>query len=288
MRPKKKNFELKFRFSALKAYIPKNSILKYTQKDGHLTDEGIALYVEALQLNRLEQLPREVKEHMASCEICMQQAIELYALMENIDEAVLGKHPSLNKEKKSPRKRYIRLGLVSAAATLALLLYWFSLEETALGPAPEAIRPAIKDTLNLPQEVPQQVPQALEEETPIQKTVPKPAPLPKEPEQYAYNFEPSEELEELTGAITRSNLIKIDKPQLDATLKVGQIISFAWQQSEQVPFFLIVLTNNEEILLRTEVSSGTYDYKEKLPPGLYYWKLETEDDLVHVGKFFIR
>lgn len=262
--------------------------MKYTQPDGHLTEEGIALYAEALYLNRIDQLPAEIREHMDNCDSCLQQAIELYALMEHVDEAVLGPHPSLKKEKKNPRRRYIRLALVSAAATLALLLYWFSLEESNLGPPPEAVRPPIKDTLSIPIETIEKGPQALEEEVPKQEAVPKPEPKPKEQELYAYNFEPSEDLEELTGAIVRSNLIKIDKPQVDATFKVGQIISFAWQQSEQVPYFLIVLTNNEEILLRTEVSSGIYDYKEKLPPGLYYWKLETEDDLVHVGKFFIR
>ena len=56
--------------------------MKLFDENLHLNEEGIALYVDALKLNTLEQLPEPVLEHVSECAACKLNIEELFQLLE--------------------------------------------------------------------------------------------------------------------------------------------------------------------------------------------------------------
>ena len=85
--------------------------MNYFNDKGHLTDEALSIYAEALKLDRQEQLPEALRGHLDSCLHCQEQAMALYSLIAGQDYSELGPHPTF-----SPG------GGSSSAATLKM---WF-------------------------------------------------------------------------------------------------------------------------------------------------------------------
>ena len=104
---------------------------------------------------------------------------------------------------------------------------------------------------------------------------------------YAANFEESENLEFLMGQNYRSgdDLIIIS-PSDDE--KIIEEVSFHWNYNSEVQLILLILDNNENVLFTFKVKADKLLFNvvdNGLDPGLYYWKLESEEDLFHIGKF---
>ena len=251
-------------------------------KNGHLTDEGIALYSEALRLDKIKQLPKSVHEHITMCDACHLEAMALYAIIAEKDYKSLGNHPFFEKQPASTL--YIRLtyAALAVAASIFALLYFNTREDLSPSSTPNS-QPTQAVVDSSTQIQPIQTPKAE-----IPQPEKKPAPAPPEQEQLALNFEISENLEGLVGEYTRSGAILVESPLPEAAFKVGQFISFAWQLEESEPIRLIIVNNLEKEILSLPLKTEQYQYKVNLPEGLYYWKLENEDDLLYVGKFFVR
>ncbi|MBL7792600.1 MAG: hypothetical protein JNK77_09770, partial [Saprospiraceae bacterium] len=49
--------------------------LNYFDQHGHLTDEGIARYAEALRQDAVDKLPAAIVQHIEQCESCHSQAL---------------------------------------------------------------------------------------------------------------------------------------------------------------------------------------------------------------------
>ena len=48
-----------------------------------------------------------------------------------------------------------------------------------------------------------------------------------------------------------------------------------------------VALNRAEVLHPVPVQGNHLTFREKLAPGLCYWKLESKEELLHVGKFYV-
>lgn len=262
--------------------------MKHHLINGHLTDEALALYTEALKLGHLAQLPEGIQEHIQACEDCHREAMDLYSLIADADYSALGQHPSF--EKSAPKKRnlYVRLtyGALALAASLCALLY-FNSQENLNPSVPDTPIQAFEDSIKQEEDI-TELPQEEVAQEQSEKREEMPKAEEQEPELLAGNFEVSDNLEDLVGEFTRSDIIKINNPSPGAEFKPGQFISFAWQQEKPQPHFLIIVNNQEEEIFKIFLEDGEYQYKEALSKGLYYWKLESEDDLLYVGKFFVR
>ncbi|MCB0562651.1 MAG: hypothetical protein KDD09_27050, partial [Phaeodactylibacter sp.] len=103
----------------------------------------------------------------------------------------------------------------------------------------------------------------------------------------AANFTPSETLDPLVGAVTRSSGLSDIQPPAGAELKIGEAVVFSWQTSVEGPLTLRLLNNREEEIFNRTVESNRLSSPMTLQPGLYYWKLETVDDLIYIGKFIV-
>jgi hypothetical protein len=93
-------------------------------------------------------------------------------------------------------------------------------------------------------------------------------------------------LEEMVAEVTRSEEVAVQSPQNGGNFSGGNIL-FQWQPIERAPLYLKILNNTGEELYSYAIEDNQLQFSEKLPRGLYYWKLETEDDLLYVGKFFV-
>ncbi|MBK8705206.1 MAG: hypothetical protein IPN33_17650 [Saprospiraceae bacterium] len=94
--------------------------MNYFDQHGHLTDEGIARYAEALRQDAVDKLPSAIVQHIEQCEPCHGQALDLYALIADADYSALGALPA-------PQATVRRLWVVrAAAAAVFVMLSWLA------------------------------------------------------------------------------------------------------------------------------------------------------------------
>ncbi|HRY99027.1 MAG TPA: hypothetical protein P5550_08210, partial [Bacteroidales bacterium] len=100
------------------------------QRDGlfdgpHLSGEGQALAADALALDRMEDLPDGVQEHLGECQECREAVIEVYQILRDTDSLPEeGDHPFFSRGEavEEPLKPAGRRWLKYAAIALLILL----------------------------------------------------------------------------------------------------------------------------------------------------------------------
>ena len=75
-------------------------------------------------------------------------------------------------------------------------------------------------------------------------------------------------------------------PSEGATL--GADAAFRWKAAGGKSQKLSILNNRGTAVLTKVVSHGEFVLRQKLAPGLYYWKIESETELLYVGKFLAK
>lgn len=242
----------------------------FFNRDRHLSDEGVALYVDALNLGKEDQLPEKIVAHVEDCPTCKAAIFELHEVMPEPNDAEYGPHPFF--EPKPVPKTWADNGLLRLAAVLVLGVGMTYLVYTRIfnkGPKTQitVTQPQTPDTTaQLP------APQ-------IDLPVPQPSDL------YAANFSPSANLEDWLDAELRAATLEILAPKNSSDVR-GEII-FQWQGEPPAGLQLKILNNREDALFTFTATGTQLVFKEALPPGLYYWKLETAEELLHVGKFYV-
>ena len=93
-------------------------------------------------------------------------------------------------------------------------------------------------------------------------------------------------LEEIVDDVERSSSLEVVSPKNEMNLK-GDVV-FAWERTEIPLVYLKLLNNLGEEIYSFTLQKNRFELTEELSPGLYYWKLESEDDLLYIGKFFIK
>ncbi|MBN1560358.1 hypothetical protein JW998_08915 [candidate division KSB1 bacterium] len=105
---------------------------------------------------------------------------------------------------------------------------------------------------------------------------------------FAVNSKPSPSMERLLNQTHRAEDVTVISPSNNDNVKKNLL--FRWQREDNSELFIIILNNREEELFTFSTTGNDYLFKnaaKKLPPGLYYWKLEDENELKHVGKFYV-
>lgn len=233
--------------------------------NNHLNENGIALVVDGLMLNRMNSLPLEIQSHVEECDTCKQQIIQVSELMRDQPIPATGKHPFFDAEKKgsSILQQYYR----AAAAVLILftggMLYFLMFEEQQGG---QRGQPQLQSSVD-------STARFEKKESPYEQHL------------IAEHFLPSPNLDDLIQSEFRSTSVEVLTPSIGATVQPP--ITFRWTQVNR-PVTLKILTNKEVILLTTIVSTDTFFTSKRFKPGLYYWKLEGMDELLFIGKFFVQ
>ncbi len=92
-------------------------------------------------------------------------------------------------------------------------------------------------------------------------------------------------LEESVDDFTRSSGLQVISPEVDDTLTVP--IVFRWQNKDASVRYLKILNNKGMVVAQGQPTANQWLFTQPLSPGRYYWKLESEDEVVYWGRFFI-
>lgn len=256
-------------------------------ENNHLTEEGLAQYVEAMQFDRTQGLPEAVLEHVEICGQCHGEIVELYTIVQAI--------PNITEEtlpEKKLHKQLLRLTILFAITLFSLFFFNKKGKEKILLPD---VPLETKDSIKIPKEYSIPIAKKEIEKQNSQKNIQpqKTEDIQKKQPQYfteepfAANFIPSEDLEPLAGADLRAYGMENMKPETGSHFKVEEIITFSWNFEKEKIYWLYVVNNRESQLLQQAVSDTAFVYQLALNPGLYYWKIEDEEELLFVGKFFV-
>lgn len=99
-------------------------------------------------------------------------------------------------------------------------------------------------------------------------------------------FQKLPRFESQIGQEYRSDAIEIISPKSMKTFISSENVDFQWQKTDIKSLVLSLYNNQGKLIFQKEIPS-IFILKQVLSPGLYYWQLETEDDIVFTGKFFV-
>lgn len=69
----------------------------------------------------------------------------------------------------------------------------------------------------------------------------------------------------------------------------GKTVPFDWSSPVKGKLFLGIMSNENLEVFYSEVKGTKFDLDTRnLAPGLYYWVLESEEDVLSAGKFFYK
>ncbi|MCB0651846.1 MAG: hypothetical protein KDC85_11275 [Saprospiraceae bacterium] len=258
-------------------------------KKTHLTEEAIARYAEAMQLDQLENLDISYIDHVENCPDCHLQVVELFVLLQQIDEKEKADKTAA-KARTAIIRPFYRLALVASVAGLAIFLYFNDQKPPHFAPADPV---AQEDAAPIPSATqPPAIKPPLTRETSPEATIPSTSESRKRQpsstvDQYASHFVPSDDYEALVGTDLRSVPLEIINPKPSSHFIPGEMITFSWDIKNSDLLYITILNNREDNITRQEIIDSTFTISSIMQPGLYYWKLENETEILHVGKFFI-
>ena len=107
----------------------------------------------------------------------------------------------------------------------------------------------------------------------------------------AENYRPMAEFELLVGSVTRSTGLKLIAPAALTVVAAGTPVRFKWISLASQPAVILMLMNNHGRLVCEIQTLHNDEYTLQtrgMPPGLYYWKIMYEDELVTMGKLTLK
>lgn len=246
----------------------------FFNNEGHLNEEGISLYADALMNDSVEELPASLKAHVEECLHCKSEIIEVYELSkENAETKVVPLYRSV--EHKAENMQYLRIAASFIVLIgLGFVFFQFLNNEKLASDGKTAINHPVVRVLFEPNNV---------------MAIDKTAVATETSELLASNYLPSSNLESMVGVAFRSEAINIISPKNSTIYKLNDQIVFQYElEGNAGTLNLKILNNKEDIVFQTNISGNKYLLNKKLSGGLYYWKLETDEDLLYVGKFIIK
>ncbi|MFZ4619930.1 MAG: hypothetical protein ACOYNS_05175 [Bacteroidota bacterium] len=231
--------------------------------DGHLNENGISLYADALLLDKQKQLPPQITEHVELCDDCKEQVFGLYEVMQEQPVDTSLPHPYFDAPHKilsfSIYYRAAAIFVLAVAGGTAYFLY--SSRQSSEVPPPVHVSIPIVPTDSTPAE------KGNDEHAIVENSI------------------PSSNLEDLVTSNFRSSSIEVLTPVAEAI--VSSPITFRWKEYPHA-VILRILNNKDVTLLTANVKTNTFVTSRSFLPGLYYWKLEDDGELLFVGKFFVK
>jgi len=260
--------------------------------DGHLTEEGLALAVDAMMLGKISYLPAPVQDHMTDCADCRKDIASLYDLVfENKELHPRVYHPLFDKNMEDPLPEKGTFSLAAKffqrlrspwgiAATLLVLVaiggtWYFAVTS---GNEEERIRQEIVGMMETDSD-------KLNGNMSTEETL-----------QYANN-QPDHRLatapgnprlEAMLRLRLRGNDFKMTSPEKNTIVRRMDKIVFAWEASGS-PATLNLLVIDEQGVNRAQIplKNKRYQFTVKLPEGLYYWVIVGDGALMSAGKISV-
>lgn len=257
-------------------------------ENGHLNDDLTARYADAVVEGGISDLPEEALRHVEICMDCKDRILELSMFLRNPDSFV---HVvGADTIPLQPRRKWyaypMRLAALFAAAALLLGTYFFVLKDNA---SLKEIFSNAGDAKQVQQQV-KETPKKPPAKEPRGKANGKQDPVVTKHNGNVTHphFRVNPNLESMLDTHYRSAGIQIISPVNNSTFNAGNDINFAWKPAPQGSVTLKIINNKNEVAYDYKVSGGEFVFNQKLAPGLYYWKLENQKDLLCIGKFLVK
>ena len=277
---------------------------QYISETGHLKDEYLNLYIEAHLINAVKYLPSDVLEHVENCKLCKDEIINGYDTLKDIQYIKIEEHPYfgsiVNSDKELRKTNFLILYRIAASIIFIISIgtlgyYFLNNELESLTPISEKlsenhtqkdgtkeknILPNLNDKIDLGEK---KIVQSEKDKKEINLND-----LVAEVKLEGEEYKLSPIITSMLGSTTRSDYIKIQQPKDSTYFKIGQHISFAWKSELSEEIKLTIFNNTDELIFESDVlKEETYNLTKILKPGVYYWKIESIDDMHHLGVFFI-
>ncbi|MEI6576685.1 MAG: hypothetical protein WCO63_10955 [Bacteroidota bacterium] len=257
--------------------------------DGHLNEEGQALFVDALQLGKTACLPEDVKNHMSLCEDCRAEVALLYDMIaENKPLQPQIAHPVLDAKKSKRTKKgsgidkdkdFVRR-LFSPWALAASLLILFG-----IGSAIYFFQSEIGGGDQSRNDVAENSAKGIKNFTQTKETGRNIQYAENKLDQTITDNFGNARLEALYKLQLRGIGFKIKSPAKNSRIKSSEEISFEWESPLSIKKLMMVFIDksgeNKRQLL---IDSRQKGIKIKLPPGYYYWIFIGDNEVISVGK----
>ncbi|UCH92531.1 MAG: hypothetical protein JSV88_19855 [Candidatus Aminicenantes bacterium] len=262
---------------------------------GHLSDEASTLMVEALQQGKITDAPQEVLTHVEACRECKDKIMEVVTFLRNPDSAGELRR-KITKKTKARQDWYFYRGKIAAVFVVFALLaaaYFFIYKNPSFlnrflaDPAAnkqdqEVLSKTTTPTPNInTHEKKAAVDRDMKDVNEIKANVGKR----KNGQSLASRYRVNPNLENMIGSRLRSGSFEVLAPGNGSVIE--EPIHFSWKKTLTETHTLKIVSNKNQVLYTYSVQGDSFDFREKLPMGLYYWKLESKNELLYVGKFFI-
>lgn len=241
------------------------SNIPFFSADGHLDELGIALYTDALSVNTTAAVPTDIVRHVEECDFCKQHIL---AVSELIDSQAI---QTLKHQPNHDTAIQPTFGTVFWYRAAAVVLFFF-ISSSAYFFVSQQNADAPVVTIEHPRH--------------DQTTASEPTNTPQKHEPIlADNFSSSPNLEGMLRTDFRSSSIDVISPEIGEIVRPP--ITFRWKETGH-PMKLKILTNKEVTILTAIVPADSFRSAKQFNAGLYYWKLELNDELLYLGKFFVK
>lgn len=254
---------------------------------------------ELISKYMLQELPNEectrFEEHYFRCEECykeLRSAEDALVLIKNEGKQLKEKPAITNPVTNILDKLFpsfsepVKWGIAFSSAAVLMAVIYFSFF---------TVSNEFPDEIKFAEESSDSTEQIVEEIVPDKETLPKP----NDKELIAVltgpAFETNPYYEELMMENLRSSreiVEKVTSPGIGEEITTGKV-SFSFTLKENLPLELKVLNNNEDVIFTSiidqsiipEINLAISQSALKVP-GLYYWRLEDENEVYYIGKFY--
>lgn len=262
----------------------------------HLNELGISIYTDALLYGKITELPKKILHHVAECEECKKEILENFALLKD-KKLEKEEHPSFGIKSKesfisqSGGNRHVLYKIIRIAAIFILLIgigylmFYFALKKSDKAILSDSqITDSLKNNkrehriISEDRELINYVTDN-ETEVKIQDTL----------HLYAQNYIRNSVFEGMIDAYFRSyTRFKILSPANNMEYHINDNITFKWEGVLPGNAHLTVFNNKEQNVYEANISNlQELLLTKRLNYGLFYWKIETEDEIIYLGKFKI-
>ncbi len=260
-------------------------------ENGHLSDDAVALYADAILEQQLPSIQESVLVHVAECAQCKDKILDLATFMRN-PETISASH-ILHEETHAPRKKWFAYPMRIAAlffTAIVLAGSYFFLNDGGSLPLKDLVEPdVIQCENNKTEKTTPVIVQVPDQKKNTVETVEKQIVKQRVTKETNTVFKTNPTLESSIGSRFRSASHEVFSPR-NGTV-IGDQVHFKWRnQNPSSALTLTIVNNCNETKIEYKVAGNGFVFKEKdkLSSGLYYWKLATTDDLIYIGKFLVK
>lgn len=258
-------------------------------ENGHLSEEQIALYADAVIANQVDKVDSALRNHILECDKCAEKVM---AVTEISEDYLISRNLKLAKIMAFTKRYWFQI----AASIILILgsgLIIYQLNQVNNIPL-QGITEIEEDSTEIILDTtmhlkPKKTPIAQEKTSTTNKFKEQKKKQQEDKILLAYAEDANMEklVDRYNNATLRGNL-SIDM-QSTIKIKPNDELVFEWDNANDELLIVEFFNNSGEKLFEEETSDSLFKTKRIKNPGLYYWKLLNEDfDLLFCGKIIVQ